>query len=106
MKSVVPGSLQVEGHEVHPGPVWWSLGEQAPGDLFGEEVIVRLGGEITQAPDQSVYPTSRRVVDVHWSSERLQAETKPWLYLTLLSMKLEDIYTLYNYGLTEHETEI
>ena len=103
---MVPRSLQAEGHEVHAGPVWWSLGEEAPGDLFGEEVIVGLGGEITQAPDQSVYPTPRRVVDMHRSSERLRAEIKPWLYLTLLSIKLEDIYTLYNYGLTEHETEI
>ena len=83
---MVPGSLQVEGHEVHPGPVRWSLGEEAPGDLLREEVIVGLGGEITQAPDQPVYPAPRRIVDVHRSPECLQAEIKPWLYLTILSL--------------------
>ena len=78
---MVPRSLQVEGHEVHAGPVGWSLGEEAPGDLLREEVIVGLSGEITQAPDQSVYPTSRRVVDMHRSSERLQGKITPWLKL-------------------------
>ena len=73
---MVPRSLQVERHEVHAGPVGWSLGEEAAGDLFGEEVIVGLGGEITQSPDQSVHPSPRRVVDVHWSPECLQAEIK------------------------------
>ena len=74
LQSVVPRSLQVERHEVHAGPVRRCLGEQTPGDLFGEEVIVGLSGEITQAPHKSIHPAPGRVVDVHWSPERLQRE--------------------------------
>ena len=91
LQPVVPRSLKVKRHEVHPGSVRWSFGEQASGDLFGEEVIVGLGGEITQTPDQPVHTATGCIVDVHRSSEGLQKEIKPCFLLSLLAVKPKDI---------------
>lgn len=72
LQTMVPGSLDVERHEVHARPEGRVFREQAARDLLREEVVVRLRWEVAETAHQAVHSPSARVVDVHRPPEGLK----------------------------------
>ena len=62
--AVFPAPLDVECWEVHAGFVWWVLGEEAVGDLVGEEAVYGLTGVWYLSHDYRVHPRFGRAFSV------------------------------------------
>ena len=70
---MVPGPLQVERHKIHARSKWWLLCEEALGDLLGKELVVGLGGFLSQTSDKAIHTSSTHIVDLPWTMESLKS---------------------------------
>ena len=69
------------------------LGEETPGDLFGEEPVVRLGRVVAETPEEGVDPSPGRVVDMDRAAESL-VEGRPLQDIAQAYTSIYNHYTL------------